>query len=116
MIRLLKAIYKKIQNTQKFLWSHVLMIMGYIICILTILETYVDGSTEFLSVFYISNTIVIILLGCIPFIAFVIADCCTKNSTTNLQILCHNPIYNFFWHTGQLIIIFPILIFILTML
>ena len=104
---------KKIKNEPIYkikipLWSHLLMIIGYIVLFITLIIVCLDGSCEFFLLYYLTTAIITSIIFFIPLLLVFFMEKYEKN--LNISHYYKNKLYIIIWIIGQLIIIFALLI------
>ena len=105
MIKLLKNIYTKLQNTKQHLWSHSMAIWGWVFLILSTMLLISYFTDDNLGIDYIQFAIFVAiaftsywLIVC--FIILIIESLFFRKFKIKWAFLTKNPFYNVFWTIG----------------
>lgn len=104
MMKLLKNIYTKLQNTKQHLWSHYIMLTGWLLLLYLTVYCFIEKPLDIF--FFKINTIAILnLIIAFLIIIFIIEEGCYKNFRLKSFFLTKQPVYNIIWSFGIILFI-----------
>ncbi len=100
MMKLLKNIYTKLQNTKQHLWSHSMAIWGWVFLILSIMILTDDFKIDDIPIIIFAAIVFTSYWLIVCFIILIIESLFFRKFKIKWVFLTTNPFYNVFWTIG----------------